>query len=557
MAIRKGEEALQLLDAIEGDLFKVTGLQRLGLLHYLIGDYTKALAYYERITDLPNAPASILEFTYNGIAVLHERRKNYTKSTEYHLKSLELCEQNNRTRALPIRLNNVGASYSYQEKLSKALEYFTEGKRLSEELDYNFGLSLSLLNIGETYEKQDKNDRAMELYHQGLNAVTWEHPDSRVLIVHAKKQIGNLHKKNQEYEQALRWCQESLSDAEQLQAVESQRDACECLYEAHKALENKDQALSFHEKTKVLDDSLQAIEIAQQLQQMEFRKELKADSLQQIELALEKEQAYLAELNKNNRTRNWLLAAGGLFLLLALGLWSRLRYIRKSKSELELEKDRSENLLLNILPAEVAQELKEKGKASATNYDMASILFTDFIRFTELSEKMNPEELVHEVNTCFEAFDKIVEKYGIEKIKTIGDSYMAAGNLPVPITNAEKKTVMAALDMQDFISSRKSKLQGEGKLGFEMRIGIHTGPVVAGIVGIKKFQYDLWGDTVNTASRMENQSEAGQVNISQDTFELLKNDPDFSFEKRGKIEVKGKGAMEMYFVHPAILSIGS
>lgn len=222
--------------------------------------------------------------------------------------------------------------------------------------------------------------------------------------------------------------------------------------------------------------------------------------------------------------------------------------IRIATEDIIVEKKKSDELLLNILPAEVAQELKEKGKATARTFNRVTILFTDFKSFTKLSEQMSAEELVTEVNICFEAFDKIVEKYQIEKIKTIGDSYMAASNIPIPTIDAEKKMVLAALEMLDFILNRKKARAAKGLLGFEMRLGIHTGPVVAGIVGIKKFQYDLWGDTVNTASRMENQSDVGQVNISQRTYELLKDDSDFLFEKRGKIEVKGKGMMEMYFV---------
>ena len=157
--------------------------------------------------------------------------------------------------------------------------------------------------------------------------------------------------------------------------------------------------------------------------------------------------------------------------------------------------------------------------------------------------------MVNEVNTCFKAFDAICGKYKVEKIKTIGDAYMAAGGLPVPTDDSVKNTVLAALEMQEFISKRKKESDAQGKPAFEMRIGIHTGPVVAGIVGVKKFQYDIWGDTVNTASRIESNGEVGKVNISQATFDLIKNDSQFTFESRGKITAKGKGEIEMYFVN--------
>ncbi len=207
-----------------------------------------------------------------------------------------------------------------------------------------------------------------------------------------------------------------------------------------------------------------------------------------------------------------------------------------------------QGILLDILPAEIAAELKEKGRADARDFDEVSILFTDFKGFTEASAKLSAQELVAEINTCFEAFDGIMAKYGVEKIKTIGDAYMAAGGLPVPKDDSVKNTVLAALEMQDFISKRKAENEARGKPAFEMRVGIHTVPVVAGIVGVKKFQYDIWGDTVNTASRIESSGEVGKVNISQSTYGWLNNDLDFTFESRGKIEAKGKGEIEMWFV---------
>jgi class 3 adenylate cyclase len=222
--------------------------------------------------------------------------------------------------------------------------------------------------------------------------------------------------------------------------------------------------------------------------------------------------------------------------------------VEKQRDEVSKEKDRSDNLLLNILPEEIAQELKIYGKAEARDFDLASILFTDFKNFTQASAKMSAGDLVSEINFYFKAFDGIMGKHGIEKIKTIGDSYMAAGGLPVPSDVSTKNTVLAALEMQSFISLCKAKKDAKGEHAFEMRVGIHTGPVVAGIVGVKKFQYDIWGDTVNTASRMESAGEVGKVNVSQATYELLKDDSDFTFESRGKIEAKGKGKIEMWFV---------
>lgn len=205
-------------------------------------------------------------------------------------------------------------------------------------------------------------------------------------------------------------------------------------------------------------------------------------------------------------------------------------------------KKRSDGLLLNILP----KETERHGSAQARHFDTVTVLFTDFKRFTSLSEQMSPQLLVEEINDCFSAFDRIIEKHGLEKIKTIGDSYMAAGGLPVPNTTHAEDAVRAALEICEHMEHSTREKRAKGLPFFEVRIGIHTGPVVEGIVGIKKFQYDIWGDTVNTASRMESAGEAGKVIISESTFERVKDR--FNCLFRGEVEVKGKGAVRMYFV---------
>ncbi len=216
--------------------------------------------------------------------------------------------------------------------------------------------------------------------------------------------------------------------------------------------------------------------------------------------------------------------------------------------QLNTEKKRSEDLLLNILPHDVAEELMDKGTAVARQYDKVTILFSDFEDFTGASERLSPQELVGELNACFGAFDRIITARGIEKIKTIGDSYMCVSGLHDPKTSSAVDVVHAALEMQAFMAARKVEHDRRQLPAFEMRVGIHTGPVVAGIVGVKKFQYDLWGDTVNTASRMESSGEVGQVNISEATYALVKDEPDLTFTPLGKVQAKGKGEMEMYFV---------
>lgn len=220
--------------------------------------------------------------------------------------------------------------------------------------------------------------------------------------------------------------------------------------------------------------------------------------------------------------------------------------VRARTMELTKERDLSESLLLNILPSEVAEELKQKGSADAKYFDDVTVMFTDIKGFTQLSEKLSASELVAEIDTCFKAFDQIISLHNIEKIKTIGDSYMCAGGLPVANKTNATDIVCAALEIQQFMKQHLQERIKEGKEPFEIRIGVNTGPVVAGIVGLKKFAYDIWGDTVNIASRMESSGEGGKVNISGSTYNLVKNK--FYCTYRGKVQAKNKGEIDMYFV---------
>ncbi|MCU0446385.1 MAG: YfiR/HmsC family protein [Microscillaceae bacterium] len=225
--------------------------------------------------------------------------------------------------------------------------------------------------------------------------------------------------------------------------------------------------------------------------------------------------------------------------------------IEAQRDEIERQKNKSDELLLNILPAQTAFELKETGKATPQQYELASVLFTDFRGFTGVAEKLTPEQIIEELNLCFSAFDEITEKHNLERIKTIGDSYMCAGGLPIANESNPYDIVRAGLEMQSFMETLKKERIAQKKPYFECRLGIHSGKVVAGVIGKKKFAYDIWGDTVNLASRLESSGEVGKVNISGETYQLVQNQ--FACEYRGKVNAKGKGEVDMYFVKNALV----
>ncbi len=223
-----------------------------------------------------------------------------------------------------------------------------------------------------------------------------------------------------------------------------------------------------------------------------------------------------------------------------------LQETQETAAHLAIEQQKSENLLLNILPQPIAQRLKKEPQAIADGFSNVTVLFADIVGFTQLSTQISPEELVSLLNSIFSAFDELVENHGLEKIKTIGDAYMAVGGLPEPRADHAQAVIRFALNMQTVID----KFNWETGHNLSIRIGINSGPVVAGVIGIKKFIYDLWGDTVNTASRMESHGAPGTIQITESTFQLIQHQ--FHIEPIGQIAIKGKGHMMTYRVIEAV-----
>lgn len=309
----------------------------------------------------------------------------------------------------------------------------------------------------------------------------------------------------------------------------------------------EDKARTFPKKAKnallelAVQNKLMALRNAENVKYAARNKKSLLNKLERTAKGLETAAADYAQLKY--------IGFGILGLVLLLGYYFRKKsdQLLKSKNQSLLEeKKRSEDLLTNMLPAEVVRQLKTKGAAKARKYDAVSVLFSDFKGFSTIAETLSPEELVNELNHCFTVFDRITEKYRLQKIKTIGDAYMCVGGLYTRGGNHVQRMVFAALEIQQFLIDRQKKRTAKDLYSFEARIGIHTGPIVAGVIGRKKIAFDVWGNTVNVAQQMEHHGEVGKVNISGETYELVKER--FKCLPRGKVTAKNKQDYEMFYV---------
>ncbi|MBI3135371.1 MAG: hypothetical protein HYZ14_11910 [Bacteroidetes bacterium] len=380
---------------------------------------------------------------------------------------------------------------------------------------------------------------------------------------------------------AIKKLEEALDAAEAEKNIQVQMNAHLELAELKDNVVNYKEALAHYEKfsllykkqssqkAQMLEDSVSGLQTKVEASASEIeqknedikQKENAIDSLttEQLQAQLNIKDLEIAnnqkelEIKSSQNRRNILLFALGLVLLaaafIARGYFQKrkgVRLLRQKNYEIISAKQKSDELLLNILPETVADELKEFGRTTPHRHENATVMFTDFKGFTKYSEKHSPEELVHMVDHYFRAFDKIVAKYHIEKIKTIGDAYMCVCGIPNPAENHAATMIRAAFEFREFVNATAAEKQKQHLPYLQIRIGIHSGPLVAGVVGSRKFAYDVWGDTVNIAARMEQSGESDAINVSESVYELARHE--FDFTHRGEIEAKNKGLLKMYFV---------
>lgn len=552
-----------------------------GIAHYFKGDYLQAselwllsLEVFVSIDDKVGI-ANML----SNIGAIYYNQGDYNNALDYYLKSLKVSEEIQDTLRILTALTNIGAVYTDNPlNHDQALDYCMRALSLSEAIQENNAIATVSINMGEIYFARQEHDAALKYFNRSLEVM--EGSDG---VVFTMVSISKIYLNEKDYQKALAILNEALEIADSLNAKPNIVNALTAKAEVYRLLKSNERAITLFKKSAVLAKEIEAIKDLQKAymglsnvyyniqkfdsaykyqELMMFAK----DSLftsetqkilknQMFNFQIEKKQNEINLLKKDQELKDLDLKRQKVIKnLIMAGFFSVIIFLVVvvfQKNRISKEKERSEELLLNILPYEIAEELKEQGKSDARNYNEVTVIFTDFKEFTGLSQMMSAKDLVREVNFYFKSFDEIVSKYNIEKIKTIGDAYMAASGLPVADTHSVKNTILAALEMQEVVLSRQKDSPNSNAKYFNMRVGVHTGPVVAGIVGVKKFQYDIWGDTVNTASRMESHGDVGKVNISEYTYQSIKNHTEFEFENRGEIEVKGKGIMKMYFVRRA------
>jgi len=535
----------------------VNANRHLALTYSAKGDTNKALLYYLAATTLmkqhsKKANALFISDIYNETGKIYLIQKKYDKALAHFKEALTYAKSGRYNLAQIDILQYISKVYLKLNNKPEASAYLNKAKQLTnlvllpqdklmacnsvasaayESADYPEAIKYYRIMLDIVYEFENNGEDmllAKQIAISGLGAsylaLAKQQGNNKDLLF---KSINNLETVLPLYKQA--------NSFKELQVCSQQ------LAEAYELTGQYSKSVTAYKDYITYKDSISSID-----RENAFTKKEAEFEYTQKETLLKADQKIAIEKEQNRR--NYALAGIGVLLLIAGG--SGVAYSRKKKDNrlIAAEKKRSDDLLLNILPAEVAEELKSKGEASAQYHDKVSIIFTDFVGFTKLSEKFSPQELIAELNHCFKAFDNIITKYNIEKIKTIGDSYMAVCGLAGKNPDHAKNAVAAAIEMRNFIDAYKTERLAQGKVYFEMRIGINSGNVVAGIVGIKKFAYDVWGDAVNIASRMESHGQAGKVNISESTYNLVKDD--YTTQYRGEIDAKGKGLINMYFVEP-------
>ena len=585
-AIRCGYKALDLAEEIDFQKGRAYAYKAIGLGNYYQANYPEAVVQFQNslaVFDSISFKVGIANILSNLGATYFNAGED-TKAIDFYLRSLRISEEINDRLRIATALNNIGGVYNNKPAtVDKGLEYFLRAMPIFQEIDDRVGMATASMNVGEIYYLKKKQydsaiyyfekslaifdesvestfpltylgeiygqrndyDRAYAYHHKAIKIA--ESVDAKLELIQSIIGLAKTQKKHGQAKQSITSFRRAQKLAEEAVARKELKEIYEGLADLYSNNGDFRKAHQYDTLLSSVKDSLYNNDNDAKIQQLQFNFDLEKKE-DEIDL-LTKDQALKAVTIQRQRIVNYAAGITGFLLLIVLiGFYNRHRYTQKTNKIIKDERDRSKELLLNILPAETARELETNGHAQTRFYDSVTVLFADFKGFSYISRTLKPQDLVAELNDYFIAFDEIVEKFNLEKIKTIGDAYMCAGGIPTTNETHPFNAVEAGLAMQDFMIKRNAARKANGLDPWDLRIGIHIGPIVAGVVGKKKYAYDIWGDTVNIASRMESSSEGGRVNISSSVYDIVKDRHRYHY--RGKIFAKNIGEIDMYFVEP-------
>jgi class 3 adenylate cyclase/Tfp pilus assembly protein PilF len=514
----------------------------IGNVYYNMSDFTAALGYYQKAltldTKINNQEGIAVDL--GSIGDIHSVLYEHKEAINYYNQALKIYDKMNNRRGVATTLGNIGTTYNELKQYKKALKHFEKALEIWTLFENKLGVATNLGNIANSYYNMSDYSRALEYYEKSLsinqklgnkfgtasmmgnlgNLYLMFSRDSIIERLRSEGAEINLNK-HHNIEKAISYSERAIKLANEVGTKDMLISWYTTLDKANHDMGNYEKAYHYQEMWTNIRDSIFSSEKTKEIAELEANKqrELKEKELRLKNLQISK---------RNNEQMLLYVGIGGFIIVLII---------------IMLQRRKSEKLLLNILPMKIAQRLKNNDKNIADRFENTAIVFIDIVGFTNYTEETDPSEVIASLNQIFTRFDHLAKEFGLEKIKTIGDCYMAVAGLPEPHPQPINATAMFAIRCKEAMQNYKTE---DGR-SLQFRIGIDFGPVVAGVIGEKKFSYDLWGDTVNTASRMESSGLPNEIQVTE-AFASQLNNRDMTCEERGEIDIKGKGIVKTYLL---------
>ncbi|MGQ9805686.1 MAG: adenylate/guanylate cyclase domain-containing protein [Chlorobiales bacterium] len=502
-SLAESSGSLMMFEELRDKLGAATALNTIGNVYQSLGDYANALDFHTKSLSLRQALRDKHgeSISLNNIGNVYQKLGDYQNALNCYEQSLKLKQDGGDKLGEGAALMNIANAYMQLKQKDVALDFYLKSLEIAHIIQDRRGEASAFINIGSFYHSLGDNQNALEFNLKALDL--FKEIEDKNSAITTLCNIGIILNDMNDSDTALEYLKSALELAEEISSKELIYDTCKALSETYELKGDFKNALAYHKLYHQFKEDVFSEDVRKRLSGLEAK----------------------FELEKVEREKE---------------------IYRLKNVEIKAEQEKSDRLLLNIMPEAIAERLKQGEYVIADYFKESTVLFADLVGFTTLSARFKPETLVVILNEIFSAFDEIMETVGLEKIKTIGDAYMAVGGVPILRADHAEAVAEAALQM----IKEMTRINAQSNAPMSVRIGINSGPVVAGVIGRKKFIYDLWGDTVNTASRMESHSNPNEIQVTESTYQLLCDK--FIFEKRDTIEVKGKGVMQAYFLKEKI-----